>query len=130
MSIEQSRWPRLLGWIIIGLGIALFAGYWVYLPMRERLLQADHADPGMILYALATAGSAFVAWGMLLRGISVNVLPRAQVLRASAAGFALLGVMRLGTVLFPHGPFAQMMALPAVECVVFAVLALALFRSA
>lgn len=130
MSGKQSRWPRLLGWIIIGLGIALFVGYWAYLPMPERFMQGDRPDPGMILYALATAGCAFVAWGIMLRGIRADALSRAQVFSASAAGFALLALMRLGTVLFPHGPFSQMIALPAVECAVFALLAWALFKSA
>ena len=130
MAGSQSKWPTVLGWINIGLGIALFLGYWVYLILQERLVLAGARDPGMVLYAMATAGGAFVAWGMVLRGASTETVPRALILRASAAGFALLGLMRVGTALFPHGHFVQMVALPAVECVVFLLLAWILFKLA
>jgi len=51
------------------------------------------------------------------------------VFKSAAAGFALLGFMRLGTALFPHAPFDQMLALPVIECVVFAVVAVLFFRA-
>ena len=130
MSSKNTRLPRLLGNIHLGLGIVLFLAYWAYLPMPENFMVGDAPDPGMILYALATAGGAFVAWGWVLRGMISDQLSRARVMHASAAGFALLGLMRLGTALFPHGPFAQMVALPAIECVVFLLLAVVLYRSA
>lgn len=130
MAVHQHKWPPVLGWINIGLGVALFLGYWVYLPLQERFVLAGTRDPGMILYALATAGGAFVAWGMVLRGASAELVPRALVFKASAAGFALLGLMRVGTALFPHGHFVQMVALPAVECAVFLLLAWVFFKSA
>ena len=129
VSTIQNRWPRLLGGINVGLGIAFFLGYWVYLPMPERFITADNPDPGMILYALATAGAAFVAWGLLLRGAG-DVVSRSLLFKASAAGFALLGLMRVGTALFPHGPFAHMVALPALECVTFLLVAWGLYKSA
>ena len=130
MTERRSKWPRVLGWINIGLGAALFLGYWVYLVLQTRLVLAGARDPGMVLYALATAGSAFVAWGMILRGVTADAIPRALVMKASATGFALLGVMRIGTALFAHGPFVQMLALPLVECAVFLLLAWMLFKSA
>ncbi len=130
VSTNQNRWPRLLGGINVGLGIAFFLGYWVYLPMPERFITADNPDPGMILYALATAGGAFVAWGLMLRSATGSTIARASLFRASAVGFALLGLMRVGTALFPHGPFAHMVALPAVECVTFLLLAWGLYKSA
>ena len=130
MNANAGRLPVLLGWINIGLGVALFLGYWVYLPMPQVFMAGDRADPGLILYALATAGAAFVAWGILLRGVQAGGISRALIFKASAAGFAMLGLMRLGTALFPHGPFEQMLALPVVESAVFVLLAVRLYQSA
>lgn len=129
MSDKPANWPRLLGGVNTGLGLALFLGYWLYLLLPERFATAQTPDPGLILYALATAGAAFVAWGMILRGTAADSLPRSRVMRASAAGFALLGLMRVGTALFPHGPFAQMVALPVAEAILFGILAVILFKS-
>lgn len=130
MSVKAIKWPRMLGWTHVGLGIALYLGYWIYLPMQARVAATGMPDPGMILYAMATAGGAFVAWGMILRRVAGDSISRADVFRASAVGCALLGLMRLGTALFPHGPFVQMVALPVVECVTFLLLAWALFKAA
>lgn len=129
VSASSTRLPVLLGWINIGLGVALFLGYWAYLPMPQTFTSAARSDPGLILYALATAGSAFVAWGMMLRGVDSAGISRATLFRATATGFALLGLMRLGTALFPHAPFDQMIALPMGEFVVFTLLALRLFKA-
>lgn len=130
MSTQKNTLPKLLGWVNIGLGIVLFLGYWVYLPMPEKFASTSHPDPGMILYALATAGGAFVAWGMLLRGVTTDGISRTTLFKASAAGFGLLGLMRLGTALFPHPPFDHMLAVPIVECLVFCGLSIYLFKSA
>lgn len=127
---QHSKWPSALGWINIGLGVALFLGYWAYLLLHEHYVLTGSRDPGMILYALAIAGSVFVAWGMILRGSATDAIPRARILQASAAGFLLLGVMRIGTALFPHGFFLQMVTLPVVEAVVFLLLAWRLYQSA
>lgn len=129
MAARQDKWPVLLGWINVGLGIALVLAYWIYLPAPARFMAAGNPDPGLILYALATAGSAFVAWGLMLRGVSASGISRGLVFKSAAAGFALLGFMRLGTALFPHAPFDQMLALPVIECVVFAVVAVLFFRA-
>ena len=84
---------------------------------------------GLILYSLATAGSAFIAWGIILSQIDGNGLTRQQVLRASAIGIGLLGMMRLATAIFPPPPFDAMIALPIGEFVVFSLLAFKLFRA-
>ena len=130
MSSQQDKLPVLLGWVNIGLGIALSLGYWVYLPMPEKFITTTSPDPGLTLYALATAGGAFVAWGMLLRSSSGTGISRTALYKASAAGFALLGFMRIGTAVFPHAPFDHMVAVPVVECVVFLLLALRFYKSA
>lgn len=127
---HHSKWPSVLGWINIGLGVILFAGYGAYLLLHQRHALAGTQDPGMILYALAVAGSVFVAWGLILRGAALDAVPRARILQASATGFLLLGLMRIGTALFPHGVFIEMVALPAVEAAVFLLLAWLLYQSA
>lgn len=129
MAARQDKWPVLLGWINVGLGVALVLAYWIYLPMPARFMTAGHPDPGLILYALATAGSAFVAWGLMLRGVNASGVSRGLVFKSAAAGFALLGFMRLGTALFPHAPFDRLLALPVIESVLFAVIAILFFRA-
>ena len=129
MNTKPNKLPVALGWFNIVLGLLFFFAYWAYLPMPEKFTVAGHPDPGMILYSLATAGGAFVAWGMLLRSGGAGI-SRSQLFKASAIGFALLGLMRLGTAIFPHPPFDQMVALPAIECATFLVVAFSLFKSA
>lgn len=123
--------PRLTAWAMIALGVTLFATYLLYLP-KPDLFQFGSAvgnGLGLIFYSLATAGSAFIAWGIMLNNMQGDGLNRQQVLRASAIGVALLGIMRLFTAIFPPVPFDSMLALPLVEFVVFTALAVKLFRS-
>lgn len=131
-----SGWLKVFSAALMILGVSLFAVYLVYLP-RPQWFQSDAAlqqfgiaDPGMILYSLASAGAAFVVWGRLLAGLRGEALSRAAVMRASALGMALLALMRVGTACFPHGPFMEMLALPIAECILFGVIAFCLYRSA
>ena len=123
---------RLLAWAMLVLGVSLFAAYLVFLP-QPQLFAFDGTSVGvsigLILYSLATAGSAFIAWGIILSQIDGNGLTRQQVLRASAIGIGLLGMMRLATAIFPPPPFDAMIALPIGEFVVFSLLAFKLFRA-
>ena len=122
--------------VLIGLGVALWAVYLLYLPMPQwfqseaALQQGGVVDPGMILYSLATAGAALVVWGRVLASADEAGVGRAQLLSASALGMLLLGLMRVGTVLFPHGPFREWWVLPVTEGIAFSLLAWLLFRMA
>lgn len=123
---------RLTAWAMLVLGVSLFAAYLVFLPQPQLFAfdsQSVGASIGLILYSLATAGSAFIAWGIMLSRLDGNGLTRQQVLRATAIGIGLLGLMRLGTAIFPPPPFDAMIALPIGEFVVFSLLAFKLFRS-
>ena len=118
------------------MGISLWATYLVYLPLPE-LFQAEAAlklagliEPGMVFYSLATAGAAFFVWGKLIGQAEGDGLSRQTLLRASALGMLMLALMRLGTTLFPHGPFKEMLALPIGEFVVFSLIAILLQRAA
>lgn len=124
--------PRLTAWAMLVLGVSLFASYLVYLPQPQwfEMGASIGAGTGMIFYSLATAGSAFIAWGVMLARIDGNGLSRRHVLRATAIGIGLMGFMRLGTAIFHPQPFDTMIALPAGEFVVFTLLAIKLYRSA
>ncbi len=123
--------PRLTAWAMLLLGVTLFVTYLVYLPQPDlfQLGAAPVNGTGLIFYSLATAGCAFVAWGIMLGGLRGEGISRQQVLRASAVGVALMGIMRLFTAIFPPVPFDSMIAVPLVEFVAFSALAIKLFRS-
>lgn len=118
------------------LGISLWVTYLVYLPQPE-LFQSEAAlklagliEPGMIFYSLATAGAAFFVWGKLIGQIDRQGVSRQALLQASAFGMGMLALMRLGTTLFPHGPFQELLALPIGEFVMFSLIAIVLQRAA
>lgn len=131
-----SPWLLLFSSVLMVLGVGLLALYFVYLPMPHwfqseiALQQAGVSDPGMIFYCLATAGSAFVVWGRLMGCLRGDVINRSALMKAAALGMLLLGVMRLGTALFPHGAFQQMVALPVTEFNLFSFIAWRLYKSA
>lgn len=117
-------------------GVVLWATYLVYLPMPQ-LFQAESAlklagvvEPGMIFYSLATAGAAFFVWGRLTHYADEGSISLQALLKASALGMLMLALMRLGTTLFPHGPFQQMLAVPIGEFMVFTIIAVMLQRAA
>ena len=128
MAMANNALPRVMAWVIIGLGVAMFAGYLVYLPMPALFDTHNGQNNGLILYSLATAGAGFVAWGMMLGGMQASGIDRARMLRSTAMGFAMLAIMRLETAIFPFPPFDAMRGLPVVECVVFSLLALRIYK--
>jgi len=136
MSTAVSPGIRVFSTVLMLLGISLWAVYLVYLPMPQwfqsdaALQQAGVIEPGMIFYSLATAGAALVVWGRLLAAADQDGVDRSALLSASALGMLLLGLMRLGTSLFPHGPFQQLLILPISECIVFTLIAWFLFSAA
>ncbi|MEE2733398.1 MAG: hypothetical protein VYA55_21435 [Pseudomonadota bacterium] len=137
-SLPQPASPalRLFALVLKLLGLSLWGVYLLYLP-RPQWFQSEAAlklagliEPGMIFYSLATAGAAFFVWGSLMAVTSAGQgISRRQLLRASALGMLMLALMRLGTTLFPHGPFQQLLALPIAEFVVFTLIALLLLRA-
>lgn len=135
MSAASSTFSRITAGLIVLTGVLFFVTYLVYLPFPALFAslgeagQGLSAHTGILFYCLATAGAAFVSWGLMLGGLQSGGLARAQVLKASAVGLALLGLMRLGTALFPHAPFEQLRVLPAVECLVFLLVAIKLYKS-
>ena len=118
------------------LAVGLWATYLVYLPMPElfqnkaALKLAGLIEPGMVFYSLATAGAAFMVWGKIIGQLDGRGVSRQSLLRASALGMWMLALMRLGTSMFPHGPFQELLALPIGEFTVFALIAIVLQRAA
>ena len=134
MSDSQSVLPNLISKVLILLGVTLVAVYVVYLPMPD-VFQSDSlpggafANLGIVLYGLASAGSAFVAWGLIVGHTKNDVITKQQIYKASAVGFALLGFMRLVTAIFPPEQFVEMIFLPVGEFVAFTIIAVVLYRS-
>jgi len=118
-----------MGKALSTLGFILLALYFFYLPFPS-IFENSVYPAGILFYCLATAGCAFAAWGLILHA-SINVeIARNSILNASAIGFALLGLMRAGTAVFPHAPFETIRFIPAGEALLFGVLALWLARPA
>lgn len=136
VSRATSPWLKLFSLVLMLTGVIFLALYLVYLPMPQwfiseaALEQIGILDPGMVFYSLATGGAVFMVWGRLLMQLDGNGVSRSDLLQASALGMLLLSVMRVGTTLFPHGPFVQMLALPLGECLLFAFIAWRLFKAA
>ena len=111
------------------LGIFLLFLYLIYL-LFPRLFESDSfRNVGLIYYCRATAGAAFIPWGILLGQLHDDGIKRTQVLQATALGFALLGVMRLGTFIFPHAPFDTIRFIPLIEFLAFSALAFKIYKS-
>jgi len=134
MSDSQGVLPNVISKILVFLGAILVAVYVVYLPIPE-MFQSDSlsggafANLGIVLYGLASAGSAFVAWGLIVGHTKNDVITKQQIYKASAVGFALLGFMRLVTAIFPPEQFVEMIFLPIGEFIAFSVIAVVLYRS-
>lgn len=129
MELASGKLTKITSVAIIATGISLFIAYLIYLPAPQIFAQANTANLGLILYCLATAGAAFVSWGLILARLDTVGFSRVQVLKASAVGLGLLGLMRLGTAMFPHQPFDQLIAVPISEFIVFSLLALKFYRT-
>lgn len=135
MSMSAEKLARITAGFITLIGVTFFVTYLIYLPFPSLFGSADNASAspmaptGILFYCLATAGAAFVTWGILLGSLQAGGLSKQRVLKASAVGLGLLAVMRLGTALFPHAPFEQLQLLPVSEFVVFSFVALKLYKS-
>ncbi|CBL43859.1 hypothetical protein HDN1F_02760 [gamma proteobacterium HdN1] len=129
--MDNEKFLRVLARILLGIGALFYLLYAVYLPLPQwfEAAGAERGNTGILFYCLATAGAAFVVWGILLGKLGEQGLGRKQVLSASAIGLGMLALMRLGTVLFPHPPFDGLVVVPAIECVVFALVAIKLYRA-
>lgn len=129
----KDRFSFWLALSLILVGVVLFASYVIYLPVQDQVASPQYPDLGLVLYSLASAGAAFIAWGWImlaLTGSAPEGQSRVRILKGSALGFLLLGLMRLGTWLFPHTPFEALSAVAATEFVLFLLLALVLYRKA
>lgn len=129
MSLAPATLTRITASLITLIGVSFFVTYLVYLPFPGWFQFGMSEHTGILFYCLATAGAAFVTWGIMLGGLHSGGLSRQQVLKASAIGLGLLGFMRLGTAVFPHAPFDKLQLLPVSEFVVFSFVALKLYKS-
>lgn len=129
MSTQSNALSKIISNVLIFLGVVLVGAYIVYLPMPELFQAGGFENLSIVLYGLASAGSAFVAWGMIMGSMKGDSVTRAQVLTASACGFALLALMRLVTAVFPPEVFQAMIFLPAGEFVAFSIIAVILLKS-
>ena len=123
MESGVSLLNKLTAAALVGLGVCLFAAYLVYLPAPGLFAVAKLPDLGLILYGLASAGSAFVAWGLMLLQLRPEGLSARQVLKATGIGIGLLAAMRLGVAIFPHAPFDQIRYVPIGEGFLFTIVA-------
>lgn len=125
----SSKFIKVLGYSLLIAGIALFLPYLLYLPLQDTFVNAEIPQLGLVLYCLSTGGAAFVAWGIIVIAASQSDrIDIRTVLKGTGIGSILLGVMRLGTFLFPHYPFHTMLVIPIVEAVTFIVLGIVLLR--
>lgn len=123
---------KLLPKILLGVGAITFTGYWIYLIFPDALSPEGPTGLyfGLIFYGLATAGSALVAWGLILMKLNDSQVAKSVIVKATAAGLGLLGLMRAGTALLPHYPFEQLLFLPVIEAILFMGLAVFLYMGA
>lgn len=135
MSLSAEKLARITAGFITLIGVTFFVTYLVYLPFPSLFdfsggeQSVAGSQTGILFYCLATAGAAFVTWGILLGSLQNGGLSRERVLKASAIGLGLLALMRLGTALFPHAPFEQLQLVPVSEFVIFSFVALKLYKS-
>lgn len=129
MSQAQNKLSLVTARIITTVGILLFFTYLVYLPFPGLFQMGVTDNVGLVFYCLATGGAAFVSWGMMLGKLNADGIKKQHVLSATAVGLGLLGIMRLGTAVFPPEPFDKLILLPVIEFVVFTAVALKLYKS-
>ena len=135
MSSPSDRFSLLSACLLIMAGVLFYLAYLVFLPLQDHFHNTLVPDIGLMLYSLATAGAGFVAWSWMLITVESNsaVQPlqyRKRILQASSIGFFMLGLMRVGTALFPHAPFQTMVIVPVSECVIFSLVGLVFLRKA
>lgn len=130
-NITESSSPfvNVLGRVFAALGFVLFVSYLIYLPFPKLFDVGVIADVGLVMYSLASAGAAMVAWGNIMASLNSASVKKSTVLKASGLGFLLLGVMRLGTATFPHAPFEELIMVAVTEGLIFIAIAIKLLRS-
>lgn len=129
MDQSHAKLSKITAAAIVALGVSMFLSYMVYLPAPGLFSGANAANLGLILYGLATAGAAFVCWGIMLAQLSDQGLSRQNVLKATGIGIGMLALMRLGVAVFPHAPFDQIRYVPIGEAVVFTLIAVKFLKA-
>ncbi|PIE41658.1 MAG: hypothetical protein CSA49_02265 [Gammaproteobacteria bacterium] len=129
MAYTSDKLAKISSIAIVVSGALMYVSYLLYLPMPAVFESAATESVGLVLYSLATAGAGFTAWGLMLLKTTVAGISRQQVLQATSVGFGLLGFMRLGTAVFPHTPFEQIIYVPVSEFVIFTLLAIKFYKS-
>lgn len=119
---------KLIAGAFIAIGIAMFFTYLIYLPAPSLFAASGTDHLGLLMYSGATAGAAFIAWGLMLFGLDETGLTKVKVLKATGIGIGLLALMRLMVAIFPHAPFDEILYVPIGECVLFSLLAFKFFR--
>lgn len=130
MSDNTTKLPRLIGKILVSIAIVLYVSYLIYLPFPDLFKAAPIDSLGVVFYGLATAGCAFVAWGLILGHADADGVKMMHVLRASAVGFALMSLMRLATAIFPPEILASMLPVFIGEFIAFGAVAFILQKKA
>lgn len=129
MDQTAAKLPKIASAAIMVVGAVLFITYLAYLPMPSVFEPEGSQNIGLILYSLATSGAGFVAWGMILSKTKLDGISKQQVMQATGVGLGLLGLMRLGTSIFPHGPFEELVFVPISEFIVFTLLAIKFYKA-
>ncbi|MCG8669145.1 MAG: hypothetical protein MI867_06995 [Pseudomonadales bacterium] len=125
----NQKLSKITAIVIMVAGFSMYVSYLVYLPIPAVFENLGTASIGLILYSLASAGAGFMAWGLMLSKTNEMGIGRQQVLQATGIGLVLLGVMRLGTAIFPHDPFGELIYVPISECIVFTLLGIKFYKS-
>lgn len=128
-SDAPSHFVKLCGRAFAAIGFIFFATYLIYLPAPHLFEFGVITDIGLVLYSLSSAGCAMVAWGSIMAALNTDSIKKSVVMKASALGFLLLGLMRLGTAAFPHAPFEDLRVVAITECLIFIAIAIKLHRS-
>ena len=128
METTNLKLARIASAAMVAVGASLFIAYLIYLLIPGLYAKVPAANLGLILYALATAGAAFVTWGLLLGSTTAQGIGRARVMWATGIGIGLLALMRLVVAVFPHAPFDEIRYIPIVESVLFGLVALRFLR--
>ena len=128
MEQTNRKLAKITSAAMIAVGVSTFIAYLLFIVAPALFPVANAPNLGLILYGLATAGSAFVCWGLILGRADDAGLDRASILKATGIGIAMLALMRLGVAIFPHAPFDQIRYLPIVESVLFGLVALTFLR--
>lgn len=129
MSQVADKLSKTAGIAITVVGVLMLLSYFAYLPFPSGFEATGTDSIGLILYGLASAGAGFVAWGLMLANSDDSGISKQQIFKATGVGLGLLGLMRLGTAIFPHAPFDQIIYVPISEFIVFTLLAIKFYKA-